>query len=45
MERMVSMLVTEFGMVIDVNPLHPENAYTLMLVTELGMVTSVRLLQ
>ena len=36
------MLVTELGMVTEVRPEQPENAYVPMLVTELGMVTEVR---
>ena len=39
------MLVTLLGMVMDVRPLHSENAPSPMLVTLLGMVTEVRLLQ
>ena len=39
------MLVTLLGMVTDVSPLQPENAYSPMLVTLLGMVTDVSLLQ
>ena len=39
------MLVTLFGMVTDVRPLHSPNAEEPMLVTLLGIVTEVRLLQ
>ena len=36
------ILVTEFGIVIDVKPLQPEKAEFPILVTELGIVTEVR---
>ena len=39
------MLVTEFGMVTDVNPLQALKADSPMLVTELGIVIEVKLLQ
>ena len=39
------MLVTEAGIVTDVRPLQPENAWTPMFVTESGIVTDVRPLQ
>ena len=39
------MLVTLFGMVTDVRPLHSPNAEELMLVTLVGMLIEVRLLQ
>ena len=35
------MLVTELGIVTDVNPLQPSKALPPMLVTELGIVTDV----
>ena len=39
------MLVTLFGMVIEVKPLQPEKALLPMLVTLLGMVMEVKPLQ
>ncbi len=36
------MLVTEFGMLMFVKPVQPQNELLPMLVTELGMVTLVR---
>ena len=36
------ILVTEFGMVIDVKPMHPLKASHPILVTEFGMVTDVK---
>jgi hypothetical protein len=39
------MLVTESGIVTDVRPLQPRNAYLPMLVTPLPIVTDVRPLQ
>ena len=36
------ILVTEFGMVIDVKPLQPEKANLPILVTEFGIVTDVK---
>ena len=33
------MFVTEFGIVTDVNEVHPIKAYSPMLVTEFGIVT------
>ena len=39
------MLVTLFGIVIDVRPLQPENAELPILVTLLGIVIDVRPLQ
>ena len=37
------MLVTELGMVMDVNPEQPLNALMPMLVTEFGIVMNVKL--
>ena len=39
------ILVTEFGMVIDVKPLQPLKVYSSILFTAFGMVTDVKLLQ
>ena len=39
------MLVTELGIVTDVNPVQPEKALSPMLVTELGIVTEVKPVQ
>ena len=39
------MTVTEFGIVIFVRPVQPENAELPISVTELGMTTSFRLTQ
>ncbi len=39
------MLVTEFGIVTDVNPLQPKKTDCPMLVTEFGIVTDINPLQ
>ena len=36
------MLVTEFGIITDVKPVHPEKAALPILVTEFGIVTDVK---
>ena len=38
---MPPMLVTDFGIVIEVSPVQPWNAYSPMLVTEFPIVTEV----
>ncbi len=45
LKALLSMKVTEFGIVTDVKPLHPENADIPMEVTELGIVTDVKPVQ
>ena len=45
MNAWLPMLVTLFGIVIEVRPLQPKNAASPMLVTLLGIVTEVRLPQ
>ena len=39
---LLPIVVTEFGMVIDVKPIHPLKAQPPILVTEFGMVIDVK---